>query len=202
MFTGIVEKTAQILSVTTQGNGIRLTINTGWHDIQCGESICVNGTCLTALGDADQAEFDISPETLDRTTFSQLNQGDWVNLERSMPANGRFSGHYVTGHIDTRAKLIDVSQSGEYSVMTLSLLEDKQATWYLIPKGSITVNGISLTINHVKETLIEVMIIPHTLVRTNLSNLTIGQLVNIEFDYFAKIIAHQVRLIQKEVQHI
>lgn len=199
VFTGIVEKTAQVLSITSQGNGIRLTIDTSWYDIQPGESICVNGTCLTALSDEANAQFDLSPETLDKTCFDTLKPGDWVNLERSMPANGRFSGHYVTGHIDTCAKLMNSTQMGEYWAMTFSQFGDKRAARYLIPKGSIAINGISLTINKVEKTFIEVMIIPHTLVQTNLSKLAIGDLVNIEFDYFARLIAHQVRSIQQEV---
>ena len=202
MFTGIIEKIAQVVSIKPQDSGIRITLNTGWQDIISGESICVNGACLTALSDAEQAEFDISPETLDKTCFSMLQTGDWVNLERSMPVNGRFSGHYVTGHVDTRAKLIHRKQVGDYHALTFSQFEDSKAIRYLLGKGSITINGVSLTINQVRNSEIDVMIIPHTLAQTNLSEISIGDLVNIEFDYLARLIAHQVRLIQQEVEDI
>ena len=199
MFTGIVEKTAPIASILRRDNGIRLTVVTDWHDIHAGESICVNGTCLTALDDEAHAQFDISPETLEKTSFSSLKEGDLVNLERSMPANGRFSGHYVTGHIDTCAKLASSNQVGEYHVLTFSHFGHPKAARYMVDKGSITVNGVSLTINRVDGENIKLMIIPHTLAVTNLSNLSIGDLVNIEFDYFARLIAHQMTLIQQEV---
>ncbi|WP_367605946.1 riboflavin synthase [Legionella sp. W05-934-2] len=199
MFTGIVEKTAQVLSIAEKNNGIRLTIDTCWPDIQPGESICVNGACLTALSSDTHALFDLSPETLDKTCFRRLKQGDWVNLERAMPANGRFSGHYVTGHVDTCATLVNSHMLGDYHVMAFSQFVDKHASQYLLPKGSIAINGVSLTINKAEGDFIEVMIIPHTLKYTNLSSLHVGDSVNIEFDYFARLIAHQVRLIEQEV---
>ncbi len=199
VFTGIIEKIAQVSNVIPKDNGMQLLINTGWSDIRMGESICVNGACLTALDEQSYAQFDLSPETLEKTCFDKLKQGDWVNLERSMPASGRFSGHYVTGHIDTCAKLVESKKSGDFYVMTFSDFGDKRAADYLIPKGSVCINGISLTINKTEGALIEVMIIPHTLEQTNLSMLAKEDLVNIEFDYFARLIAHQMRSIQREV---
>jgi len=204
VFTGLVEKIAQVLDVTKTDAGMRVKVDTGWRDVESGDSICVNGVCLTAVGSGSQAEFDLSPETLDKTCFSQLKKGDWVNLERSMPANGRFGGHYVTGHVDTDAKLVDIAQLGGYKSMTFSEFGDGKANLFLFPKGSISINGVSLTINRTKQNHIEVMIIPTTLTRTNLSKLSLGDRVNIEFDYFARLIVHQnqMRSIQQEVLYV
>lgn len=199
MFTGIVEKSAKILSVAAHEQGLKIEVDTGWFDIQLGESICVNGVCLTAIGRTSTVQFDVSPETLLNTNFQALSPGDMVNLERAMTANGRFGGHIVTGHVDTRARLAHKMEVGEFTALTFDAFEDSKAPLYLIKKGSIAINGVSLTINQASSGKIEVMIIPHTLQQTSLSLLSVGDSVNIEFDYFARLISHQLSMFQQEV---
>ncbi|RUR10844.1 riboflavin synthase [Legionella sp. km772] len=198
MFTGLIETTGQV--ITNQSNGLanRLIISTTLNSLTIGESIAVNGVCLTLLpAEAPNLlYFDVSPETLKLTTLGSLQQGQVVNLERAMLASARFGGHYVSGHVDTTAKVHSFKTVGDYVQLELSGFE-KQAGLYLITKGSITVEGVSLTINAVMEQKIQLMLVPHTLLNTSLNVLEVGQRVNIEFDYFTRIVAHQLQLFGK-----
>ncbi|CZG86313.1 TPA: riboflavin synthase [Legionella pneumophila] len=197
MFTGLIENTGKVL-VNRQGeNSSRLVVSSSYQDLKPGESIAVNGVCLTLLpADFPDLCFDISPETLHVTTLSKLSSGDMVNLERAMLASTRFGGHYVSGHVDTRAKVKSIRAVNEFIAMDLDGFIPEH-NHYLIPKGSITVDGVSLTINTVSEQTVGLMLVPHTLLMTNLGSLRVGQQVNIEFDYLTRIVAHQLQIIGK-----
>ncbi|VEG90479.1 riboflavin synthase [Legionella spiritensis] len=194
MFTGLIEHRAEVLANNPIAEGRRLIIRSPWPAVESGESIAVNGVCLTRLPCPDtELRFDLSPETLYRTTLGQLKKGDEVNLERAMTAHTRFGGHYVSGHVDTTACLSKKTCVGDY----LELVVDDfsvNAGLYLLPKGSITLDGISLTINQVEKGSIQLMIVPHTLVVTTLKQTEIGHRFNVEFDYLTRIVAHQLNI--------
>jgi riboflavin synthase len=198
MFTGIIEKKGKILANQSFEQSNRLSIAASFTEIQVGESIAINGVCLTVLPSEQKnlLNFDISPETLRLTTLSQLQPGQEVNLERAMSAATRFGGHYVSGHVDAKAAVDAIKPMDDYFEMELSGFE-LEAYLYLIPKGSITVEGVSLTINAVENGVVKLMLIPHTLAETTLGSLQVGQPVNIEFDYLTRIVAHQLQIYGK-----
>jgi riboflavin synthase len=198
MFTGLIEKKGQVIANQHNGLANRLTISSSFEQLEVGESIAVNGVCLTLLPlqTAGLLNFDVSPETLNLTTLGTLVMGSVVNLERAMVASARFGGHYVSGHVDTTAQVQSIQSLGEYIQLELTGF-NQQAALYLIPKGSITVEGVSLTINKVVKQTIELMLVPHTLLHTTLDLLRVSQRVNIEFDYFTRIVAHQLQLFGK-----
>lgn len=197
MFTGIIETTGVVLSNQTQDGANRLVIAADFSPLQVGESISVNGVCLTLLpSSTQQLSFDVSPETLQCTTLANLTPGTTVNLERAMLASTRFGGHYVSGHVDMVAQVHDIKNINEYVEFELSGF-NANAMLYLIPKGSVTVAGVSLTINTVAQQRIKLMLVPHTLEQTTLGLLTVGQSVNIEFDYLTRIVAHQLEIAGK-----
>ncbi|KTD42647.1 riboflavin synthase [Legionella parisiensis] len=197
MFTGIIEKKGAVISNSNHDGANRLIISSAFEQLQIGESIAVNGVCLTLLPFEDtKLGFDVSPETLSRTTLGELGAGDEVNLERAMLASTRFGGHYVSGHVDAIAQIHSIRQINEFVEVELSGF-DANAMLYLIPKGSITVEGVSLTINTVVNQGIKLMLVPHTLLNTTLNFLQAGQKVNIEFDYLTRIVAHQLQVAGK-----
>jgi riboflavin synthase len=199
VFTGLVQGMAEIISIKEQAQCRRLIINGELGTIQAGESIAVNGVCLSTLHDSsNEFSCDISPETFTVTTLSDLKVGDKVNIEKAMSVNEKFGGHYVTGHIDTIATITALEKSLDFTRVKVSNF-GIDANAYLISKGSICLDGVSLTINNSDSNTIELMIIPHTLKYTTLANWTIGQKVNVEFDYFIRVIAHQINLFKKEV---
>lgn len=192
MFTGLIEKQGEIVANVSGDASNRLMIRAPFEGLQAGESIAINGVCLTLLPDCEQQlAFDVSPETLKLTTLGNLNTGDSVNIERAMLATTRFGGHYVSGHVDTTAYLQSRLPVDEYIDMTIGGFAIP-ADQYILPKGSITLDGVSLTINEVVDGCIKVMLVPHTLAVTTLGQLRLGQRVNIEFDYMTRIIAHQL----------
>lgn len=194
MFTGIIEQLGEVLINKISSKAGRLVIKAHFSDAIVGESIAVNGVCLTLLpSNADELTFDVSPETMALTTLGSLRPGDLVNLERAMLATTRFGGHYVSGHVDTTAQLEElrwVESYLELSVTNFGL----PAAAYLLTKGSICLEGVSLTINAVSNGKITLMLVPHTLQNTTLSNLTVGQYLNVEFDYFTRIVVHQLKV--------
>ena len=193
MFTGLVETKGVVISNTPVAQGIRLCLEVGLAGLQSGESIAINGVCLTLLPQTnDVLSFDLSPETLKLTTLHELCPGNCVNIERAMSVTTRFGGHYVSGHVDTTAVLKSVTPMGPYAELVIGDFA-APADLYLLPKGSITIDGVSLTINTVSEQGITVMLIPHTLQTTTLGAMQMGQRVNVEFDYLTRIVAHQVR---------
>lgn len=192
MFTGLIEAVGVVKENQVLSNGCRLTISVPFQDVIAGESIAVDGVCLTALEQgANQASFDVSIETLSKTHLINLKPGDQVNLERAMHVSSRLGGHYVSGHVDTTAKIISFEPIDSYVKMCVGGFSEKQNA-FLITKGSITLNGVSLTINQVIDNHIELMLVPHTLQNTNFANMQVGQVVNVEFDYMMRIIAHQL----------
>ena len=199
MFTGLIESFGKIIDNRLSQTGSRLVIHANLEAVQPGESIAVNGVCLTVLpSEGDYLVFDVSPETLKLTTLGRLTQGRSVNLERALEVGTRMGGHYVSGHVDTTASVQSICPWGDFVELTFSNF-GIQGTPYLWPKGSITLDGVSLTINSVDKDSMTVMLIPHTLAMTTLSDLKDGARVNVEFDYLARIIAHQLG-VAKETQ--
>src|SRR5262245_53424948 len=196
VFTGLVAGLGRIEQSAQEGSGRRLTIT--WPDrpaadpLSLGESIAVNGCCLTVVA-ADGAHFEVQagPETLARTNLGGRRPGDRVNLERAMRAGDRLGGHFVQGHIDTNATLRDRRSEGEWVFLAFDL--DSSWTPLLVPKGSIAVDGVSLTLVDVEASGFSVMLIPHTLAVTTLGLIQPGDRVNIETDILAK---HVRRLLQ------
>lgn len=194
MFTGIVEQHSRVLANDLEAGGRRLMIASPFDGLAIGESIAVNGVCLTLISDtAGELIFNLSPETLTITTLGQLVAGDSVNLERAMLAQTRFGGHYVSGHVDTKAYLQSVKAVGEFLEVVVSDFM-VAADLYLLPKGSITLDGVSLTINRVSDNTIVLMLVPHTLKTTTLGSLSAGHQFNVEFDYLTRIVAHQLSI--------
>ena len=189
MFTGIIEKTGKILDINTGNAQGKITIQCEeiLEDTKLGDSIAVNGVCLTVI-EILQNKFvaDISPETLKLTNLENLKVGSIVNLERAMKADGRFGGHIVSGHIDGRGKFISCQKFGNFYELNFELTPDLAK--YAIKKGSIAINGISLTIAEVDTNIIKVALIPHTYENTNLKNLKNVDFVNIEVDMMAKYV--------------
>ena len=189
MFTGIIEEVGKISGIHKKGNSIRLIIyaKTILEDIKTGDSIAVNGICLTAA-DHNAASFtaDIMHETLNRTSLSCLKQGSPVNLERALPADGRFGGHIVTGHIDGTGTITKI-QKDHIAVWYTIQTTDKIAH-YIIEKGSIAIDGISLTVAAVSRNSFRVSVIPHTLAHTALITKRNGETVNLENDCIGKYV--------------
>lgn len=185
MFTGIVEEIGQILSL--KDNKISISCSRIIEDIHLGDSISVDGVCLTVV-DFNPTSFvaDLSYETMRVTRFADLKSGDYVNLERAMMANSRFGGHIVSGHIDTVGQITSIIKKNEFYDVTASF--DKEFSKYTVKKGSIAINGISLTIYDLNETSVSIAIIPHTFENTSLKTLKTGSNVNIEFDVLAKYV--------------
>jgi riboflavin synthase len=193
MFSGIIERLGTVSEARHSNGALTLRIATGYGDLALGESVAVNGVCLTvaALQDGDVAEFFASAETLARTNLGSLSRGAKVNLERAVSLNTRLSGHMVQGHVDGKASLEAIaSQSGAWS---LTVLLPQDLSRYCVEKGSIALNGISLTINSLAAKpdgalAIGLMIIPHTWEHTNLHTAKPGDAINVEVDVMAKYV--------------
>jgi riboflavin synthase len=200
MFTGIVDHTGIIKEVKRSSRGVSLKIESQFHDFVLGESIAVNGVCLTVI-EFDLSSFfvEVSPETERLTTCRNLNVGALVNLERAMKASDRFGGHWVSGHVEQTAKVERVKAHEEFREIVFTGIDSSRNS-FITPKGSITVNGVSLTVNEVMPQGFSVMLIPHTLERTNLSMLSEGREVNIECDWMAKVVVNEVRQLFKSLQ--
>lgn len=190
MFTGIVETAGRIQSVDPQPGGRRLQIETPdiASDLATGQSISVNGACLTveAVEDGTFRVF-LSAETEARTTFGGLTAGDVVNIERAMPADGRFDGHIVQGHVDTTTTVTDIETVGDDWLFWFAVPESQSQ--YIVEKGSITIDGVSLTVASLEDEVFSVSIIPMTYEVTNFSELSSGDQVHIEVDVIAKYVS-------------
>ena len=189
MFSGIVEEMGVVKSLVRGLAGARLSVlaSTVLKDLQLGESVSVSGACLTAaeVGDADFS-VDVSVETMDLTTLGTLAAGSTVNLERALKLNDRLGGHLVTGHLDGTGILRERTQTGNTLLLTFEVPEP--ILQYCIPKGSITVDGVSLTVNSVLENGLSVAIIPHTAKVTTLGIKQPGDAVNLESDLIGKYV--------------
>lgn len=194
MFTGLVEAVGEIAEMKPSPGGYRVRIRTTLAaDLVSGDSLAVNGVCLTVVTtDGGEVEADIGPETARVTTLGSLRQQQRVNLERSMRADGRVGGHFVQGHVDGSGLVEEIRPDGESHWLTISF--DASLAPYLIRKGSIAVDGVSLTIARLGENVIDVMIIPFTWANTALSSLQVGNRVNIECDMIGKYVARSLEL--------
>ncbi|WP_049903145.1 riboflavin synthase [Halococcus agarilyticus] len=187
MFTGIVETTGDVREVTDEEGGRRVRIGAALDGLAHGQSIAIDGTCLT-VEEHDEGWFELfcSTETLDRTTLSTIEAGDAVNVERALPADGRFDGHFVQGHVDATAELRSVERIDDDWEFAFSLPEP--VARYVVEKGSITVDGISLTVADLRPDSFSVAVIPATYELTTLSEKTPGDPVNLEVDVIAKYV--------------
>lgn len=185
MFTGIIEEIGEISSITK--STITIKSKTVLEDAKLGDSIAVNGVCLTIVNlKKDKFTANVSEETFKITNFSELKSGDFVNLERALSLSSRLGGHIVTGHIDTVGEIVSIIDKNEF--YDLSVKFDKNFENYVVKKGSITINGISLTIADINNNTVSVAIIPHTFNNTILKTLKSKDSVNIEFDILAKYV--------------
>jgi len=189
MFTGIVEELAQIRSIKPRKKGIRYSISADvvMDDIKIGDSISVNGVCLTIV-ETKKKYFcmDLVEETLNKSNLGELMEGDVVNLERAMKATDRFGGHIVQGHVETVGVILEKQKQGEEAILSVGL--NPEWLRYCIPKGSITIDGVSLTIAKINGNIIEVALIPHTLDNTTLGVKDKSDTLNIETDIIGKYI--------------
>lgn len=193
MFTGLIEEVGTIVAVRPRDHGTELQIaapGTAKH-VNPGESIAVNGCCLTLTScRGDCLTFDLLEETIARSNLRVLRQDSPVNLERALLADGRVGGHFVQGHVDCVSRIIAFDRKGADFRLEVELPENSKH--YVVSKGSITVNGISLTVAEVLSRSFAVWIIPYTKRHTNLDRATIGDLVNLEFDILAKYVERMV----------
>ena len=189
MFTGIVEELAQVKKIKTKKQGIRYTIsaNTVLDDLEIGDSICMNGVCLTVTKrQKDMFSMDIIEETLDKSNLGELKENDYVNLERAMKASDRFGGHIVQGHVETQGVILE--KQIEEDEARISVCLDPEWMRYCIPKGSITLDGVALTIASINKNIIEIALIPHTLENTTLGLKDKSDTLNVETDIIGKYI--------------
>lgn len=189
MFTGIIEAVGTVTSVAGDCDGKKVTIESDLitGELAIGDSICVNGTCLTAVQIAgSQFDVEVVIESLDRTTLGSLAPGLLVNLERAMPASGRFDGHVVQGHVDGTARIDAIEPEGDGQRWTIATRPGLLK--YIVEKGSITVNGVSLTVAALSDGAFQIALIPHTLAVTTFGSAAVGDFVNLEVDILAKYV--------------
>ena len=189
MFTGIIEDIGEIVSVRNEGNSSVLTIRSKkiMDDVRLGDSIAVNGVCLTARNiSGDTFTADVMAETLRRSSLGMLKTGSKVNLERAMQLNGRFGGHIVSGHIDGTGIIVGTKK--EANAVWVEIKTDAKILKLIIEKGSIAIDGISLTVAYVDDRVFKVSIIPHTASETTLLTKKAGDIVNLENDIIGKYV--------------
>lgn len=188
MFTGIVCQIGEVSEISDNGHDKRIVLRgDDLGELPLGASLAVNGVCLTVVGTEEgRVALDVMPETLDRTNLGSLRSGDPVNLERPLPMSGRFDGHIVQGHVDGRGHVVDVDVGDEGTVM--SIAPEPRLSRHIVEKGSITVDGVSLTVADVEEGRFTVALIPHTLKVTTLGLRKPGDQVNLETDVIAKYV--------------
>ena len=189
MFTGIVEELAQIKTIKPKTNGRRYSIaaKTVMDDLKIGDSISVNGVCLTIVDkEKDSFSMDLVGETLNKSNLGELKAGDYVNLERAMKVSDRFGGHIVQGHVETLGVILEKQMKDDEAVISVGL--DPEWMRYCIPKGSITLDGVSLTIAAINGNIVEIALIPYTLENTTLGIKEKSDTLNIETDIIGKYI--------------
>jgi riboflavin synthase len=189
MFTGLIEEVGNVLGIERNERGTRLqnaAPDIG-KTVRTGDSVAVNGCCLTVTADQNGAlTFDLLEETLERTNLKALRPDTRVNLERALTADGRLGGHFVQGHIDCAARILGLEEKG--ADLRLEIELPGVFAHYVVSKGSIAVNGISLTVGEVAPISFAVWVIPYTRARTNLAMARLGDSVNLEFDLLAKYV--------------
>jgi riboflavin synthase len=201
MFTGLIEEIGKIKSIKKGGKSIRLTVSAGkiLEDVKVGDSVATNGICLTVV-DFDSKEFsaDVMPETMSRTNFGLLSAGSRVNLERALRVGDRLGGHMLSGHVDGLGEVIAKKQDD--NAIWVSIAAPKTILKYIIEKGSVAIDGISLTVAYVDEKMFKVSIIPLTQEDTTLTSKKKGDKVNLECDMTAKYIEKFMFHREEEVQ--
>lgn len=201
MFTGIIEELGKVIS-RTQGDGydkLKIAAQNVMSDLKPGHSIAINGVCLTVMEIGDESfSAQVIPETLSRSNLGALKAGSVVNLERAMAANGRFHGHIMQGHVETLGSVVDIIVvTGE---VRITIAIDDEWMRYCIPKGSIALDGISLTIADMDSRSITVALIPFTLEHTTLGHKEVGDAINVETDLFARYIDRFIEYEADEAQ--
>lgn len=189
MFSGIIEFKSTVKAISKlKTHAMKIEICPVSNDLKLGESVAVNGVCLTVTEKThpDGAIFDVSPETLTLTNLKFLNTGEIVNIERALKISDRLSGHYVQGHVDGLGTIQTIDSNSDFHKIAIQLADTLSR--YCVKKGSISINGVSLTINDVSTDQISILVIPHTWSITNFSDLTPGSIVNIEIDILAKYV--------------
>lgn len=201
MFTGIVEAVGTILAITPKGEDVTITVDAGkldMSDVHLGDSIATNGVCLTVVAFDDRSyRADLSFETLKRTGFSQYQVGDAVNLEKAMLPSTRFGGHIVSGHVDDVGVIVDRQPVGR--AMEYWIEVPPHLTRYIAEKGSVTVDGISLTVNDIRKNGFKITIVPHTSQETTVDSFVVGRKVNLEVDVIARYLE---RLISGKTEQV
>lgn len=189
MFTGIVEETGRVVSFQEQPEAWRLKLSASLvvRDLHLGDSVAVNGCCLTVVAcEGELLEFDVLSETKRRTSIDHLKPGGKVNLERALLPSTRMGGHFVSGHIDGTGAVESIEQRGKDFFLRIKPDSDKLK--YVVSKGCITVDGVSLTVAEVDDTGFAIWLIPHTMEVTNLHTRQVGDRVNLEYDLIAKYV--------------
>ena len=189
MFTGIIEASGKVLRLTTKGADAVLEIETGMglDDVSIGDSVAVNGACLTVISKKQKSfEADVSAETLSRTTLGHLKIGQKVNLEKSLRVGGFVGGHFVQGHVDAIGRILSQTQKSGSLILAVEMNENLAR--YILEKGSVAIDGISLTVNKLEKSRFYVNIIPHTAAHTTLVSKKEGDVVNIETDVLGKYV--------------
>ena len=194
MFTGLIEAVGTVSELRAGAGGIRIRLRTELaSQLAAGDSLAVNGVCLTVIAsDRGEVHADIGPETARVTTLGSLHQDQPVNLERPMRANGLVGGHFVQGHVDGTGIVDEIRPDGDSHWLTIAF--ERSLSPYFIRKGSVAVDGVSLTIAGLGGSVFDVMIIPFTWANTSLSSLKVGDRVNIECDMIGKYVARSVAL--------
>jgi riboflavin synthase len=198
MFTGLVESVGTLVERSPSAAGARAHVATSFERLELGESVSVSGACLTVVAVSSRGfEADLSPETLACTTLGALPVGGRVNLERALAASARLGGHLVTGHVDGLARVLEVVKLGDSVSVRFEC--DQELARYVAAKGSVALDGVSLTVNEVSGHAFSVMLIPHTLGMTTLSDLAAGSLLNLEVDLVARYVARFLETAAPEV---
>jgi riboflavin synthase len=195
MFTGIIEEVGRVVAIKTQGERRRLTVSCAklLPEIKIGDSISVSGVCLTAVDITSETfSADLAQETWLRTSFSRLKRGALVNLELAMRAHGRFDGHVVQGHVDGTGTVVSFQPIPDGNDYLLTINVPSELTRYIVEKGSLTIEGISLTVAAIEGTRVRVAVIPHTAEVTNLRPLKADDPVNVEVDVMAKYVEKMI----------
>jgi riboflavin synthase len=189
MFTGIIEDKGKVLRIEYRGQEKKLTIELPFYltEVQLGDSININGVCLTVVKKKEQTiELDLSQETLQKTVLGELKEGDQVNLERALKLTDRFGGHIVTGHVDGIGVIVEKRKERDFLQLRIRIPES--ASRYAVQKGSIAIDGISLTVNEYQGGKIEITLIPYTIEKTTLMDKEVGDRVNVEADILGKYV--------------
>ena len=201
MFTGIIAALGEVVAIKAKGGDVRLEVATQkleLNDVKLGDSIAVNGVCLTIVSmQSDRVYFDVSKETLDRTSIGIAIVGSEINLEKALAVGDRFGGHFVSGHVDGMGECIKRETSARSIIFQFRVLSNLER--YIAEKGSICIDGVSLTVNVVSQDIFEVNIIPHTLEETIIKDYQVGTRVNLEVDLIARYLE---RLIPGEKSNV